>query len=227
MQTYHKKSNIPNKVYENIKKYAPDYKHIIYDDKDCIEFLEQFDRTYQFIKDPKFKMTDRFKSYRKGAHKADLFRYCYLYQHGGIYLDIKTELIKPLNEIITQDNTLYTVIARDKYNIYQGVLCVYPEHPMFSDLINQCVNAKHYILNGNYNLFLMFFYKCILDEIKGDKIVPGKHATNSGYNIHLFHENDCHESDCGFLLDRYGLCTFIHDENCKKVIKTRYSDFPW
>ena len=24
----------------------------------------------------------------KGAHKADLFRYCYLYKFGGIYLDI-------------------------------------------------------------------------------------------------------------------------------------------
>ena len=226
MQTYHKKSKIPNKVYENIKKYAPDYKHIIYDDKECIEFLEQFDKTFQYIKNQKFKIVYRFKSYRKGAHKADLFRYCYLYQYGGIYLDIKTELIKPLNELINQDNTLYTVIGINKKSIYQGIVCVYPEHPIIGELINQCVNANHFILNRNYDLFLEFFYMCIMEDIKGYKIIPGKHDTHSGYKIYLFQEDHCPKSDCG-TLDRYGFCTFIHDENGKKVIKTRYSDFPW
>ena len=32
VSTYHDKSKIPSKVYENIKQYAPNYKHIIYND---------------------------------------------------------------------------------------------------------------------------------------------------------------------------------------------------
>ena len=226
MQTYHKKSKIPDKVYENIKKYAPGYKHIIYDDEECIKFLNNFDKHYQLIKDYKFKIVDRFKSYRKGAHKADLFRYCYLYQHGGIYLDIKTELIKPLDEVIKKHNTLYTVIASNKYTIYQGVIGVYPEHPIIGELINHCVNINNFLLLTNYSLFLKFFYNCIMDEIKEDKVIPGKHDTYKDYKIYLFQEYRCPMSDCG-VPDRYGLCTFIHDEKGNKAIKTRYSDFPW
>ena len=40
------KSKIPQKVYDNIKKYAPNYKHIIYDDKECIDFIQKLWRKY-------------------------------------------------------------------------------------------------------------------------------------------------------------------------------------
>ena len=226
IQTYYNKSKIPNKVYDNIKKYAPDYNHIIYDDQDCIDFMNQFDKKFSHIKKSNFSLSDKFKSYKKGAHKADLFRYCYLYQYGGIYLDIKTELIKPLNQLFINDNTLYTVIAADKKSIYQGIIAVYPLHPMLGELINQAVSSKNFYLLLNYSLFLEFFYNCIMDEIKNHKIFLGNHNTYSGYSIHLLHEEDHPISDC-VVADRYKRCTFIQDENNNIVIKTRYSDFPW
>ena len=40
-QTYKNKDLIPQKVYDNIKKYAPEYKHIIYDDNECINFIKE------------------------------------------------------------------------------------------------------------------------------------------------------------------------------------------
>ena len=226
IQTYYNKSKIPNKVYENIKKYAPDYKHIIYDDQECINFLSEFDKNFQNIKKTNFSIVDRFKCYKKGAHKADLFRYCYLYQYGGIYLDIKTELIKPLNKLFINDNTLYTVIGVNKKSIYQGIIAVYPLHPMLGDLINQAVYSKNYYLSLNYDLYLKFFYNCIIDEIKNNKVLPGNHNTYSGYSIHLLHEEHHPISDC-VVADKYNFCTFIQDADNNIVIKTRYSDFPW
>lgn len=41
MQTYHDKSVIAPKVYRKIKKFAPNYKHLVYDDDDCIRFLDK------------------------------------------------------------------------------------------------------------------------------------------------------------------------------------------
>ena len=38
-QTYKDKSLVPQKVYDNIKKYAPGYKHIITDDEDNKKFI--------------------------------------------------------------------------------------------------------------------------------------------------------------------------------------------
>ena len=168
IQTYYDKSKIPDKVYKNIRKYAPDYKHIVYDDNDCINFLALFDKTYTKIS--KLNVVDKFKSFQKGAHKADLFRYCYLYHYGGIYIDIKTELIKPIDELFIDNNTLYTVIARNKKSIYQGVIGVYPQNPMIGELINQCLCAKNILLWVNYWLFLQFFYNCIINELNVDKI---------------------------------------------------------
>ena len=41
ISTYHDKTKIPSKVYENINQYAPDYKHIIYDDNEVVLFYVQ------------------------------------------------------------------------------------------------------------------------------------------------------------------------------------------
>ena len=39
-QCFHNKKYIPNKVYDNIKKYASKYKHIIYNDDECLEYIK-------------------------------------------------------------------------------------------------------------------------------------------------------------------------------------------
>ena len=58
---------------ENIK---PGFKVVIYDDNDCILFLEKnFDRRY----------VDYFKKITYGPIKCDFWRACKLYIHGGVY----------------------------------------------------------------------------------------------------------------------------------------------
>ena len=41
-QTFYDKTLVPKKVYKNIKKYAPKYKHTIYGDQDCINFMNKY-----------------------------------------------------------------------------------------------------------------------------------------------------------------------------------------
>ena len=118
VSTYFNKQKIPKKVYNNIKKYAPNYRFLIFDDNDIIIFLKQ---NY-----PK-KVLETFYSLNQGPHKADLFRYCYLYKFGGIYIDIKTVLIKNIDDILNKKNVdLYTVISRTNYTIHQGVIASVP-----------------------------------------------------------------------------------------------------
>ena len=68
IQTYYSKHKIPQKVYRNIKKFSSGYKHLVFDDQDCIQFLN---------KEYGQQVLDKFKSLKVGAHKSDLFRYCY------------------------------------------------------------------------------------------------------------------------------------------------------
>ena len=81
-QTWHTKE-LPLKMKEcvnMIKVQNPEFEHFIFDDTDCREFINNnFNR----------EVVDAFDSLVPGTYKADLWRYCVLYMHGGIYLDIK------------------------------------------------------------------------------------------------------------------------------------------
>ena len=216
IQTYYSKHKIPQKVYMNIKKFSSGYKHLVFDDQDCIQFLN---------KEYGQQVLDKFKSLKVGAHKSDLFRYCYLYKYGGVYLDIKTELIKPI-DFILRGNFTFTVISKSKSSIYQGVLVSKPRNPLFKQLINNILSNK----NPQYSDFIIFFYNLLTYKIR-KKPQPGVNKINQNDFIYLFQEFCTSESKeiaskCYDGKDRYGRCCFIYDGS-EPIIKTRYADFPW
>ena len=86
-QVYHDKHLIPRKVYNNIKTYASNYNHVIYDFDECKSFIEQYYGN---------KGVDIWNSLKTPAHKVDFWRYCILYNYGGVYLDIKIELFNDI-----------------------------------------------------------------------------------------------------------------------------------
>lgn len=81
-QTWSSKK-LPEKMAENrslLIKRTPGFKHYLYDDDDCRNFLAQH------FKPAVLTAYDRLIP---GAYKADLWRYCVLYINGGIYMDVK------------------------------------------------------------------------------------------------------------------------------------------
>ena len=217
VQTYHKKNLIPKKVYENVKKFAPNYKHKIYNDKECINFIKN-----NFNEN----IVNLFKKL-KGAHKADLFRYCYLYINGGVYLDIKTELIKPLDKIFVGNYT-YSVISTVRNSIFQGILASPPKNPIFLRLIYFMLNLINTGRPYHYLIFTKDFWSKIKEDCLDDpKLGFNKNLNNEGYNYFLYEEKcSTKKNKCYDGLDRWGLCCFIKDKS-KKIIKNRYSDYPW
>ena len=162
----------------------------------------------------------------KGAHKADLFRYCYLYTHGGIYVDIKTEFIEPLNSVFNKkDVQLYTVLSINPETIYQGIIASEPKNPMFLKLIEYMTQIHTPVID--YLIFTRDFYTKLKDYY-GD-VSHGYHHDNknSKYNLYILTEKcDTNGHKCYDGLDRHGLCCFVND-NDSPVIKTRYFDYPW
>jgi hypothetical protein len=215
-QTYLDKTKIPFKVYNNMKKYAPNYKHIIYNDKECIKFIKE---NYPL------NVLNAFYTLKKGAHKADLFRYCILYKYGGVYLDIKTHLIKPISNIFNKNKCLYSVIAINKKSIYQGIIASPPKNPIFKKLIDLIILNKNN--TKDYLIFTKQFYS-ELNKSCNNNIKPGfNRCYNGPYNCYLYEEACSNNKfECYDGLDRYRLCCFVYDKN-KKIIKTRYADYPW
>ena len=67
-------------------KNNPDYQQILFDDNEMDEFMEKF---YSG------KVNNAYKKIIPNAARADLFRYCLIYEKGGVWLDIKSAA-KPL-----------------------------------------------------------------------------------------------------------------------------------
>jgi hypothetical protein len=236
-QTYFDKSKIPQDIFSNIKEFAPEYKHVIYDDEDIVSFLSEYF-------EPQVLTT--FQTLSKGAHKADLARYCILYIYGGIYLDIKSELIMPLSDIFTDNNTFYTVISCDVNitmyqgkSLYQGIISSRPNNPLFLSLINYIITCGDPLF---YHDFCMDMYTQIYldinDYVQHTKGLPNYYMNDNNLSqgvhkgtyqtYHLFEEKCSSDDDsmCYDGFDRYHLCCFVWDGN-KPIIKTRRSSYPW
>ena len=217
-QTHYDKNLIPQKVKDNIKQYASDYEYRLLDDKDAIRFLKE---EYGQL------LVDTFNSIKGGAHRADLLRYCLLYRYGGVYVDIKMEFIKPLNEIFTQDNVLYIPKSTLEFGgCYQGLIATPPCNNIFIELINHLISIDKQMLNHYYLVSCEHFYKLIENQIGIKSVKSGSYITPT-YNIILFQEH----SDCRLYTDlepdRYGWCSKILDVNGNPIMNTRYDDYPW
>jgi hypothetical protein len=100
-QTYpdaHRK--LPSILAENVQKITalnPGWEHRLYDDVDIANFIES---TYG----PRVLEYYNRLNEKYGAARADLFRYLLLYKQGGVYLDIKASLERPLDSVLLADD---------------------------------------------------------------------------------------------------------------------------
>jgi hypothetical protein len=214
---------IPQYIFDAINQYASNYQHVIFDDKNAIQFLERyFDH----------RVVQRFHNIKLGAHKADLLRYCFLYVYGGIYIDIKTILIKPLDEIFINKTYFYTCIADFNTVIYNGLIGTKPRNLFLLSLIWYICDIPLFIINEptkilGYLTFCLDFYKKIQKDLNSkSRLTEGLHI-GEYQSYYLFKEygtftlnNTCTK------FDRYGGCIDIYDKD-KKIFIGRDPNFPW
>jgi mannosyltransferase OCH1-like enzyme len=116
-----------------LKNENPDFEYTIFNTEMAREFLkEHFD--------PEILYT--FDSLVPFSYKADLFRYCVLYIHGGIYLDMKFQSVNRFrfSQVIYKEQ--YTLDI-DETSVYNAFLICKPRSKMMFKCIFQVVkNAK-------------------------------------------------------------------------------------
>ena len=130
-QTYHTLDLPPRmrKCVNKLIKNNPEFTHRLYDDNDC----------RQFIKDNfPLNVVQAFDKLIPGAYKADLWRYCVLYIHGGIYLDIKYGCVNnfKLIELTTKEH----VVKDQKLNGVTGIYQALMVHKPYSQILHKCIS---------------------------------------------------------------------------------------
>jgi len=218
IQTAPTSMKIPKKVSENWKMYAPEVKRIVYNDEQCKAFLQEhfgsaFVAKYNYMK--------------HGAHKADLFRYAWLYINGGVYMDIKTQLIKPFKELFPDPSVCYIVVTDTKMapivRIYNGIIATPPKNPMMYKLL---MNVMDFNNSNDYLHICEEGYRIVSSFCKHGLQHYGLNETIEVPQVCVYKETLKPVSECDNKADRYKLCTFIMD-SCENIIKVRYPDYPW
>ena len=157
--TEHTTDSIPHVIYQTwqskelppkmadcmkrLKEANPNFEHQLYDDATCRTFIET---TYDA------DVLDAYDTLLPGAFKADLWRYCILYDKGGVYLDIKFQCEPGFSfeDIVSNGNAFY--VREYNHNgtglyphiIYTGCIASPPKNPVFLKCIRQIVeNCKN------------------------------------------------------------------------------------
>lgn len=160
-----------------------EWKYEFYDDKAVIQF---------FIDNPVYDLPDIIKKYnsmKKGAHKADLFRYYYLYLKGGFFMDSDAMLYVNIDTIVKNYNFVSVNSSVIKNSIFQGILGASPKNEIIKSALYKAYNTKNTILNKDYHYFCRQLY----DIIK---------QNDFGYNIKLYKEKRINHDDGDYILDK-------------------------
>ena len=109
---------------------------------------------------------DRFQSLSAGEHKADLFRYFYLYIKGGVYLDMDVYVSGDLNDILGDAEFLSVSSVHVTKSLFQGVLAARAGHPILKRAImdvlsisNRQLKEDHHLLCRNLLIFTQDYCK--------------------------------------------------------------------
>lgn len=135
-QTY-KNKNIPYESIECIKSWInlnPEYEWIFFDDETCERFIVD-----HFSSD----FVSMYQSLPYGVMKADTWRIAVVYVYGGIYSDIDTNCIQPIN-FWAKDYELIVSSEPPTNTIANFCFAATPKHPaLYSALENLLKNYKN------------------------------------------------------------------------------------
>jgi mannosyltransferase OCH1-like enzyme len=109
---------------ENLRSLNPDWEHRLWTSKEAEELLATFEPRY-------------------GAARADLLRHLIIYRYGGVYCDIKSGFLRPLDNVLRplDEYILCRVPTRHK-ELPNGELLTYfviarPTHPLSASVIQK------------------------------------------------------------------------------------------
>jgi hypothetical protein len=186
---------IPNLFFQTSKKTLEPYivkmtKAMLPNDWVYRHFLDQ--DIVHFLKSHPLKefpgALEVFKSLKRGEHKADFFRYYFLFCKGGVFMDSDAMIYRPIDQI-TKDYKFISVNSRlVPGTFFQGILGSEPRNPLIERALEFFFKGDFSALDSDYHYLCKDIYRLfqeipekegyhLLEESPdqgGDKILDGQ-----------------------------------------------------
>jgi mannosyltransferase OCH1-like enzyme len=186
-----------NHVIEKINTYFPNWNYYFFNDLQAIKY---------FIENPLPEFPDIIKKFvyiSSGAHRADLFRYYFLYLNGGIFMDSDAMIMMNIYDFIHPETDFFSVNSNTISNaIFQGFIGTFPKNPIIYEALKQAYETSYDELNKDYHILCKQLYKILEKEFQKSEF----------QKIQIFYEK-VNDKNCGFY--------DIHDS--EKIVLKHYA----
>jgi hypothetical protein len=179
-------------IVEQIRQHLQGWEYIHFNDEEIISFFNQYPI-------PEFpNVIQRFYSFNYGSHRADLFRYYYLYVKGGVYMDTDAMIYQNINDI-TENIDFFSVNSNYFPNtIFQGFIGCVPKNIIMYEALkdiyfinNRELLENFHVLCGNlFNIVGSFDGNCrvkLFEEIYGNQTDAHIVDPEQNYKLILVH----------------------------------------
>lgn len=198
IQVYKKKELIPEYIINNIKDKNEEWQYHFFDDEEMIKYLED-NYGEEFVK--------KYNSFNRREHKEDLFKLCWLYKNGGVFVDLDIDLILPLNDIIENvknnfaillKNYLSNLLIIEKGSLVNSLIVVNKGNLKIKKCIENIMKIDQTDITDDYSLVLFIVQNTLID----------------GENYQFFEKPDLKEGKME-----------IYDIKDRKIANSEYSNY--
>ena len=162
-----------NYVVKQLKEHAIGWEYKHFTDKEILQFFND----HPLKEFP--KISEVFHSFEKGEHKADLFRYYFLYVKGGVFIDSDAMIQVDLDQIV-RNYEFFSV--ESKYirpkSIYQGFIGSTPNNKIIYEALKDIYNISMEALQ-DYFIIVKHLYHIVQQykHLYNTKLYPEKWTT--------------------------------------------------
>lgn len=145
-------------IVDMVKARSPGWDYLHFTDDEILVFFSENPI-------PEFpNVIAKFYTFNYGEHRADLFRYYYLYVKGGVYIDMDAMIQKNIDTIVG-DVDFFTV--NSSYfpgTVFQGFLGASQKHPLIYKALSDIYNISTQDLIREFHILCKNLYRFIHEE---------------------------------------------------------------
>lgn len=206
-QAWHDKNPKPifKKYIENVLQMNPEYEYELFGEEDMYNFVRD---NYGGI------IFDCYKQLNIITAKVDFWRYLILYKNGGIYIDIDSTFLKPLDELVQGQMAVITREPNPPYEYVQWALFFCKNHPILEKTINNIVyNITNRVFTNNVSKMTgPYPYTLAIDEINN---LSGCTIDRTDSNLWSLNKN----------IKQYPDLVYKHNNYSYRIYGIEYGDF--